>query len=245
MDWCRLYSEMLNDPKVGTLSDAQFRTWIELLMVATAAEDDGNTKLTEASIDWALRRNASVTLHELLQRELVALNDRGEIVINAWGDRQKKSDSSTSRVAKFREKQRLSSADEQVTLQKRSGNGLEKRREEKIRELSGTSSSVARASRLPKDWYPSDEEATFCRTERPDLNVQQVANEFRDYWTARPGKDGTKLDWTATWRNWVRRQRAQSGRSTPASFQDRNDATIAALTGRDRSYEPDDRIIDV
>lgn len=245
MDWCRLYSEMLNDPKVGTLSDAQFRTWIELLMVATAAEDDGNTKLTEASIDWALRRNASVTLHELLQRELVALNDRGEIVINAWGDRQKKSDSSASRVAKFREKQRLSSADEEVTLQKRSGNGLEKSREEKSRELSGTSSSVARASRLPKDWYPSAEEATFCRTERPDLNVQQVANEFRDYWTARPGKDGTKLDWTATWRNWVRRQRTQNGRSPPTSFQDRNDAVTAALTGRDRAYEPDDRTIDV
>ena len=245
MDWCRLYSEMLNDPKVGTLSDAQFRTWIELLMVATAAEDDGNTKLTEASIDWALRRNASVTLHELLQRELVALNDAGQLVINAWGDRQKKSDSSASRVAKFREKQRLSSTDEAVTLQKRSGNGLEKSREEKKREVSGTSSSVARASRLPKDWYPSEEEATFCRTERPDLNVEQVANEFRDYWTARPGKDGTKLDWTATWRNWVRRQRAQSGRSPPSNFQDRNDATIAALTGRDRTYEPDDRTIDV
>ncbi|WP_410198883.1 hypothetical protein [Burkholderia cenocepacia] len=36
-----------------------------------------------------------------------------------------------------------------------------------------------------------------------------------------------------------------SGRSPPSNFQDRNDATIAALTGRDRSYEPDDRIIDV
>ncbi|UEP23129.1 hypothetical protein LL999_23065 [Burkholderia ambifaria] len=35
------------------------------------------------------------------------------------------------------------------------------------------------------------------------------------------------------------------GRSPPTNFQDRNDATIAALTGRDRSYEPDDRTIDV
>lgn len=36
-----------------------------------------------------------------------------------------------------------------------------------------------------------------------------------------------------------------AGRSPPANFQDRNDATIAALTGRDRSYEPDDRTIDI
>lgn len=35
------------------------------------------------------------------------------------------------------------------------------------------------------------------------------------------------------------------GRSPPSNFQDRNDATIAALTGRDRTYEPDDRTIDV
>lgn len=36
-----------------------------------------------------------------------------------------------------------------------------------------------------------------------------------------------------------------AGRSPPSNFQDRNDATIAALTGRDRTYEPDDRTIDV
>jgi hypothetical protein len=134
MEWCRLYGEMLNDPKVGTLSDAQFRTWMELLMVATTAEADGNTKLTQQSIDWALRRNASVTLHELLQRELVVLNESGEVVINAWSDRQKKSDSSAGRVAKFREKQRLMEGNGDVTLQKRDGNGLEKNREEKNRE---------------------------------------------------------------------------------------------------------------
>jgi hypothetical protein len=28
---------------------------------------------------------------------------------------------------------------------------------------------------------------------------------FRDYWIAQPGQRGVKLDWDATWRNWIRR----------------------------------------
>lgn len=41
--------------------------------------------------------------------------------------------------------------------------------------------------------------------------------KFRDYWTARPGQGGVKLDWLATWRNWVRTalERNGGGRVTP------------------------------
>ncbi|MGR9087307.1 MAG: hypothetical protein ACU841_09570 [Gammaproteobacteria bacterium] len=31
-----------------------------------------------------------------------------------------------------------------------------------------------------------------------------VFARFRDYWIAQPGAKGRKLDWQATWRNWVR-----------------------------------------
>lgn len=42
---------------------------------------------------------------------------------------------------------------------------------------------------------------------RPDWTNDDVRVEydaFKDYWTAKPGKDGVKLDWLATWRNWCR-----------------------------------------
>jgi hypothetical protein len=35
--------------------------------------------------------------------------------------------------------------------------------------------------------------------------IKRVFDEFRDYWIAVPGAKGVKLDWIATWRNWVRR----------------------------------------
>jgi hypothetical protein len=79
----------------------------------------------------------------------------------------------------------------------------EKRREEKKE----TKADAQRASRLPADWSPSEHDEEFCTTERPDLDVGDVANQFRDYWIAQPGAKGRKTDWPATWRNWVRNQR--------------------------------------
>jgi len=59
-------------------------------------------------------------------------------------------------------------------------------------------------SAIPEDWED------FCKKTRPDLQPQAVFDQFRDYWIAQGGQKGAKLDWTATWRNWVRNQRHQS-----------------------------------
>ena len=34
-----------------------------------------------------------------------------------------------------------------------------------------------------------------------------------DYWCAKPGADGTKLDWEATWRNWLRKAIKDHGKN--------------------------------
>lgn len=65
------------------------------------------------------------------------------------------------------------------------------------------------ASRLSADWYPSPKEADFCVRTRPDLNLSATIDIFRDYWVSVPGAKGCKLDWSATWRNWVRNQHWQ------------------------------------
>lgn len=70
-----------------------------------------------------------------------------------------------------------------------------------------TKRAEARGTRLPEDWHPSEEETAFCKAERPDLRPSEVAQRFYDYWIAIPGAKGRKLDWTATWRQWVRNER--------------------------------------
>lgn len=71
--------------------------------------------------------------------------------------------------------------------------------------------SPARGKRLPEDWHP-EQEPELVKA----IGGQQAAKrewaKFRDYWLAKPGKDGRKTDWQATWRNWLRRA-AESGPS--------------------------------
>jgi uncharacterized protein YdaU (DUF1376 family) len=65
---------------------------------------------------------------------------------------------------------------------------------------------ATKGSRLSADFELHETWIEFCQTERPDLNPQKVFDSFKDYWIAKSGNQGVKLDWTATWRNWVRNQ---------------------------------------
>lgn len=68
--------------------------------------------------------------------------------------------------------------------------------------------SGERATRLPNDWTLPEEWRQFCRSERPDLDPDKVAAKFADHWRAAPGTSGRKVNWFATWRNWVRGEHA-------------------------------------
>ena len=88
----------------------------------------------------------------------------------------------------------------------------EKRREE-VKPLAPL--AQPKGSRLSKDWALPAEWETWCRAARPDLDPRVTAETFRDFWVAKAGKDAAKLDWEATWRNWVRN--AKTGFVKPLS----------------------------
>jgi uncharacterized protein YdaU (DUF1376 family) len=70
--------------------------------------------------------------------------------------------------------------------------------------------SKAKSTRLPSDWELPDEWAIWCIENRKDLNPNQVAEQFKDYWLSVPNSKGLKADWLATWRNWCRNQKAST-----------------------------------
>jgi hypothetical protein len=82
-----------------------------------------------------------------------------------------------------------------------------------------------RGTRLPTDFLLSVEWIDFCRQHRPELDPQETFEGFRDYWIAQPGQKGVKTDWTATWRNWVRRQQQAKKTASEARL-----TQMAALT---------------
>jgi hypothetical protein len=65
-------------------------------------------------------------------------------------------------------------------------------------------------SRLPADWTLPDDWREWATAERPGIDVKAEGAKFADYWHAKPGKDGRKVDWQATWRNWIRNSRGPS-----------------------------------
>lgn len=67
-----------------------------------------------------------------------------------------------------------------------------------------------RGTRLPADWSPTEADRAFAAN--LGVAVEREAASFADYWHAKPGADGRKTNWSATWRNWVRRssERKQS-----------------------------------
>ena len=65
-----------------------------------------------------------------------------------------------------------------------------------------------RGTRLAKDLIFPSEWLVFCKQERPELQPLQTFEKFKDYWISQAGQKGVKLDWFATWRNWVRNTNA-------------------------------------
>jgi hypothetical protein len=57
---------------------------------------------------------------------------------------------------------------------------------------------------VPIDWIA---EAAAMRRNKglPEIDLDTEAETFADYWRGKPGAEGRKTDWRATWRNWVRK----------------------------------------
>ena len=88
-------------------------------------------------------------------------------------------------------------------------------------EPNGSSKKKSSGTRINPDFELPDDWKTWALSEtkwHPDAITREFS-KFRDYWVAKSGKDATKADWLATWRNWIRnaqdRQRAPPAKQTP------------------------------
>jgi hypothetical protein len=81
------------------------------------------------------------------------------------------------------------------------GQGEGKGREGKGKDK--TTGTLARAQRLPESFAVTDEHRAFAKKHGlpdADKNVEQ----FKDHWRSVAGQKGVKLNWDATFRNWLR-----------------------------------------
>jgi hypothetical protein len=62
--------------------------------------------------------------------------------------------------------------------------------------------------------------------------VVAATEKFIDYWHAVAGRNGVKLDWTSTWRNWIRNEAERHmpravGQTTRSTTDERAGAALA------------------
>lgn len=106
--WFRLYADLLNDPKVQNLDGELFKSWINILCIASANE---GVLPPVDDIAFALRtdKNGAETVIERLHNATLIDRVNGgpngwHYAPHGWKKRQYKSDSSTDRVKRFRKR---------------------------------------------------------------------------------------------------------------------------------------------
>lgn len=86
-------------------------------------------------------------------------------------------------------------------------------------------SQTKTGTRLPVGYALAPQWLTHAKKIRPDLPDEQIktaADSFVAHWSAKPGKDGLKLNWLSTWLNWIRKER------TPFAGQARQQSRLVA-----------------
>jgi hypothetical protein len=224
-EWLRLHRRTVNNPKLQRLGLEVVGFWTNCLCLS---DDDGYLPAV-SDIAWSMRVTETVTetfLVTLQRNNLVVREDDGRLRLHDWDDHQKRSDSSTDRVRKFREKRQkhTETQDETAcnvseTVQSRTD--TEKNREEKkeeeareqVREPTQVLKAVPASEKpkrgqrwpadaiVPDDWI-SEGEAYRDMANKPHIDLRSEALKFANYWAAKSGGSATKIDWKRTWLNW-------------------------------------------
>lgn len=82
-------------------------------------------------------------------------------------------------------------------------------------------------TRVPDPFPLTDDLLTWVRTDCPDV-PRSEHDRFMDFWRGQPGAKGRKVDWPATWRNWMRRTQddIRDGRRRPAGRRSTTDERV-------------------
>jgi hypothetical protein len=79
-----------------------------------------------------------------------------------------------------------------------------------------------RGTRIPDGWKPTPADVEWQRSKGiDDFVARRQLEQFANYWRAKAGRDATKLDWSATWRNWLLREQERNpaaGTPPPAAL---------------------------
>lgn len=202
--WFRFYDAVLDDPKVQRLPDPAFRAWVNLMCLAS--RNGGKISENWADLSFALRKSIGKTRELLRVLISVGLVDQIEngFEPHNWETRQYKSDVSTARVKRFRQR----SGNSDVTAPEQ----IQNRAEQKEEVVAPPAAAPPKPKPVTGSRWPSDQEVPsewifwvkdrFRELGRAPPNLAVEAVKFANHWASKTGKDATKVDWKKTFLNW-------------------------------------------
>jgi hypothetical protein len=204
--WFRFYVEAFSDRKLRRLSPTQRWIWMAILGAARDSPEPGKLMI---AADCAMTNAELAGFADVREREIapalvlmsqlgMVLIENDAITVRNWGARQYESDNVTERTRNHRERSKERSKDVPGNVHRNTPETETETETEK------TLLPHKRGTRIPKDWKPSTEDVAWQRESGiSDLLARRELPKFCDYWVAKT-RDATKLDWSATWRNWLR-----------------------------------------
>ena len=200
---------------------------------------------------WRSLRAALIEAGKLSNSDGFLMNDRAEMVLAEQQESHRKSvesgakggrkvaERSTSATRKVPEKE--VPVNENNDLDQGTLKHLEERREEKIYNKppppkggsppltevpkQSRKKDARHGTRLEADWQLCEAGRKYARGRGfTDQRIDDIAENFRDYWTCGAGRNKTHLDWHRAWQTWVR-----NTRSFPVADRSGNGGVVAAV----------------
>lgn len=262
MSWVRLWSDMPTDPKWRVVARKSGRPLSEVIAVFTfmllnagANASERNERETErgelknwsdedvaAALDTDPEHIAAI--RQAMQGKTLEGNK-----LTGWEKRQpKREDGSAERAKQWRERKRT-----QENAEKRPDTDSDTDTESisAVARTAEPSACRPRATRLGSDWKLPDDWRQWARINfatATDAMVSAEADQFRDFWISKAGREAAKLDWGATWRNWCRNSRTLGAapKGSPINngrmaWDEKKAKTAYLPTPRNRELSPEER----
>ena len=206
--WFRFYVEAVHDRKLRRLKPEHRWLFVACLAAARQSPEPGvllvgadDPMLLEDLVDLAAMPATTVRagMDALCAAGIVTVRD-GTWVVPAWADRQYESDSSRERTAKWRRSDGdCDGGMTPVVTPPETETDTETDRE------AAQERNSPRGTRIPIPYIVAPDDQEWAEQNHPGIDWDLETKKFVDHFRAKTGKDATKLDWPATWRNWIRR----------------------------------------
>ena len=204
--------DWVKDPDLRRCSKAAKGVWVDMLCLMFECENRGvlatdDRPWSDHEIAGAIGGDIAENLSciaELLAKGVASRNKFGSIFSRRMTRDERERQETKGRVRRFRKRscngdvtpKYVNENEDEIRITDLVVQDQNQNPQQKRKDRTGT--------RIPTGYKVSEEMRAFARENHlpdPDLHVA----EFIDYWAAQPGQKGVKVDWDATFRNWLRR----------------------------------------